>query len=69
MDYRVKITIRNNRILNRMEEKGYPSMTSFSKAFDVSQDQIQAVISGRIKLITKKTNTDKSSTWISFAPN
>jgi len=54
MDYRVKITIRNNRILNRMEEKGYPTMTSFSKAFGVSQNQIQGVISGKIKPISKK---------------
>jgi len=54
MDYRVKITIRNNRILNRMEEKGYPTMTSFSKALGVSQNQIQGVISGKIKPISKK---------------
>ena len=54
MDYRVKITIRNNRILNRMEEKGYPTITSFSKALGVSQNQIQCVISGKIKPISKK---------------
>lgn len=54
MDYRVKITIRNNRILTRMEEKGYPTMTSFSKALGVSQNQIQGVISGKIKPISKK---------------
>lgn len=54
MDYRVKITIRNNRILTRMEEKGYPTMTSFSKAIGVSKNRIGDVISGKTKPISKK---------------
>jgi len=54
MDYRVKITIRNNRILTRMEEKGYPTIISFSKAIGVAYTQIQGVISGKTKPISKK---------------
>jgi len=54
MDYRVKITIRNNRILTRMEEKGYPTIISFSKAIGIAYTQIQGVISGKTKPISKK---------------
>lgn len=56
MDYRVKITIRNNRILTRMEEKGYPTIISFSKAIGIGYTQVQSVISGKTKPISKKGN-------------
>ena len=54
MDYRVKITIRNNRILKAMEEQGYPSVASFCQAHGVDYRNIISIINGKDKPLTKK---------------
>ena len=66
-DYRVKINIRNNRILSTMEEQGYvnpntikngnkgkASIATFSRAFNLDHQRVGKIISGKIKPIGEK---------------
>jgi len=53
MDYRVKITIRNNRILKTMEEKGYPSVAAFCKKNALPYMCIVSIINGQKKPLKK----------------
>jgi len=46
-DYRVKVTIRNERILSVMEKKGHASVAAFCKAYKLSACFIRDVINGR----------------------
>lgn len=46
-DYRVKVTIRNERILSVMEKKGHASVASFCEAYKLSACFIRDVINGR----------------------
>ena len=46
-DYRVKVTIRNERLLSVMEEKGHESVAAFCKAYKLSACFIRDVINGR----------------------
>ena len=54
MDYRVKVTIRNNRLLKAMEDKGYPSVRKFSDATGVSYQKAVHLISGKEKPLNEK---------------
>jgi RNA polymerase sigma factor (sigma-70 family) len=49
MDYRVKITIRNNRILKAIEEQGHLSVASFCRAHGLSYPILVEIISGKRK--------------------
>ena len=53
MDYRVKITIRNNRLLKAMEEQGHPTVASFCQAHGLTYTIIGEIISGKRKPLTK----------------
>ena len=53
MDYRVKITIRNNRILKAMEEQGYPNVAFFCKKHGVDYRNIINIINGKYKPLQK----------------
>ena len=53
MDYRVKITIRNNHILKAMEEQGYPSVSNFCRKFKLPVASVNSVIAGRYKPLLK----------------
>ena len=46
-DYRVKVTIRNERLLSVMEEKGHESVAAFCKAYKLSAPFVRDVINGR----------------------
>ena len=45
-DYRIKITIRNERLLSVMEEKGHESVAAFCKAYGLSASFVRDVING-----------------------
>ena len=49
MDYRVKITIRNNRLLKAMEAKGYASVAQFTKENGLQYQPTVELISGKKK--------------------
>jgi predicted DNA-binding protein YlxM (UPF0122 family) len=53
MDYRVKITIRNNHILKAMEKQGYPSVSNFCRKFKLPVASVNSVIAGRYKPLLK----------------
>jgi hypothetical protein len=58
-DYRVKITIRNDRILSKIEELGYVSVLQFCKQNELQYQHTSMIISGKVKpfLEKKKTRT------------
>jgi hypothetical protein len=53
MDYRVKITIRNNHILKAIEEQGYSSVSDFCRKFKLQATSVNSVIAGRYKPLLK----------------
>jgi len=46
-DYRIKITIRNERLLSVMEEKGHETVAAFCRAYKLSAPFVHDVINGR----------------------
>jgi DNA-directed RNA polymerase sigma subunit (sigma70/sigma32) len=48
-DYRIKITIRNDRLLNAIEDKGIPSVKQFCTLYQLNYNSIVKIISGKIK--------------------
>ena len=48
-DYRIKITIRNDRLLNAIEDKGIPSVKQFCTLYKLNYNSIVKIISGKIK--------------------
>ena len=59
-DYRLKITIRNNKILSKMESLGYISVRKFCKEFNLDYQQATEVINGKIKPLNDKGTIRKS---------
>ena len=48
-DYRIKITIRNDRLLNAIEDRGIPSVKQFCTLYQLNYNSIVKIISGKIK--------------------
>jgi len=48
-DYRIKITIRNDRLLNAIEDRGIPSVKQFCTLYKLNYNSIVKIISGKIK--------------------
>lgn len=48
-DYRIKITIRNDRLLNAIEDKGIPSVKQFCTLYKLDYNRVVKIISGKIK--------------------
>ena len=48
-DYRIKITIRNDRLLNAIEDKGVPSVKQFCTLYKLDYNSTVKIISGKIK--------------------
>ena len=46
--YRIKISIRNNLLLNAIEEQGYPTVAAFERAMGVRCGQMSALVSMRV---------------------
>ena len=53
-DYRVRITIRNDRILSKIEKLGYVSVLQFCKHNDLQYTHIGMIISGKVKPFLEK---------------
>jgi len=53
-DYRVKITIRNERILSVMESMGFPSVRNLCEVNKLDYNRIVNIISGKIKPLNEK---------------
>ena len=53
-DYRVKITIRNERILSVMESMGFPSVRNLCEVNKLNYNIIVNIISGKIKPLNEK---------------
>jgi hypothetical protein len=53
-DYRVKITIRNDRILSKIEELGYVSVLQFCKQNELQYQHTSMIISGKVKPFLEK---------------
>lgn len=51
-DYRVKITIRNERILKLIEKHGFMSVRKFSDTYKIPYQQLTELIAGKVKPFT-----------------
>ena len=58
-DYRLKITIRNNKILSKMESLGYVSVMKFCKEFNLDYQRTTEIINGKLKPFNSKGTTIK----------
>lgn len=56
MDYRVKITIRNDRLLKAIEKNKIHSVRKFCILYDIDYGQTCQIISGKLKPLDKKGN-------------
>ena len=59
-DYRLKITIRNDRILSKMESLGYVSVRKFCKEFNLDYQRTTEIINGKLKPFNSKGTTTKT---------
>tara|TARA_R110000744_G_scaffold264856_1_gene379065 strand:+ start:234 stop:884 length:651 start_codon:yes stop_codon:yes gene_type:complete len=59
-DYRLKIIIRNDRILSAIESLGYISVRQFCKEFNLSYQQTTEIINGKIKPLNDKGTVRKN---------
>ena len=46
--FRIKVSIRNNLLLNAIEEQGYPTVAAFERAMGVSSGRMNALVSMRV---------------------
>ena len=53
-DYRIRVTIRNDRLLTAMEEMGYPSMAQFTQAHGLEYQRTGEIFNGKLKPLNKK---------------
>ena len=53
-DYRIKVTIRNDRLLTAMEEMGYQSMAQFTQAHGLEYQRTGEIFNGKLKPLNKK---------------
>ena len=53
-DYRVKITIRNDRLLSAIEDQGFPSVAQFCAANCLDYQRITEIIRGKLKPLNQK---------------
>jgi RNA polymerase sigma factor (sigma-70 family) len=47
-DYRIKVSIRNNRLLNAMEKKGFKYASQFARAYAIKESNVINLINGAI---------------------
>ena len=57
MDYRVKVTIRNNRLLKAIEAKGFDSVRSFCMAYQLNYVGVNELVAGKKKPVHGKSKT------------
>jgi len=52
-DYRIKITIRNDRLLSAIEDLNFPNVAQFCNAYSLNYQRITEIISGKLKPLDK----------------
>ena len=57
-DYRIKVTIRNDRLLTAMEEMGYSSMAQFTQAHGLEYQRTGEIFNGKLS-----SNTDNKHSF------
>ena len=60
-DYRVKIQIRNDRLLSAIEGMGYDSVAKFCKKFNLEYQRTTEVIRGKLKPLNEKGTPNKTT--------
>ena len=55
-DYRIKITIRNDRLLTAMEDMGYKSVMKFSEMNQLDYIRTAEIFRGKLKPVNEKGN-------------
>lgn len=58
-DYRIKLTIRNNRLLSAIEGMGNPSVKSFCKKYNLPYTSTNLIVSGKTPPLDDKGNLKK----------
>ena len=53
-DYRLKVTIRNDRLLTAMENMGFESMAQFTQAHGLNYERTGHIFNGKLKPLNKK---------------
>ena len=53
-DYRLKVTIRNDRLLTAMENMGFESMAQFTQAHGLNYERTGKIFSGKLKPLNEK---------------
>ena len=59
-DYRVKITIRNDRLLSAIESMGFVSVAQFCKKFELEYQRTTEIINGKLKPLDDKGSLRKT---------
>jgi RNA polymerase sigma factor (sigma-70 family) len=59
-DYRVKITIRNDRLLSKMEEMGFQSVSKFCKHTGMQYTSTNHIFAGKLSPINEKGDVKKN---------
>lgn len=59
-DYRVKVTIRNDRLLSAIESMGFDSVAKFCKKFNLEYQRTTEIINGKLKPINDKGTIKKT---------
>jgi len=60
-DYRVKIQIRNDRLLSAIEGMGYDSVAKFCKKFNLEYQRTTEIIRGKLKPLNEKGTPNKTT--------
>ena len=55
-DYRIKITIRNDRLLTAMEDMGYKSVMKFAEMNQLDYIRTSEIFRGKLKPVNEKGN-------------
>ena len=53
-DYRLKVTIRNDRLLTAMENMGFESMAQFTQAHGLNYERTGHIFNGKLKPLNNK---------------
>ena len=68
-DYRVMVTVKNNRLLSAIEEAGFASVSEFCKEFGISDTEVGKYINMKKSPLTASGNMSKTASKIIDALN
>ena len=55
-DYRIKITIRNERLLHAIELMGYKNVAEFCRFYDLNEERTRGIVNGSVPPVDKNNN-------------